>query len=623
MKLPALLVATFLAWALYATTAESQGDSSCWTIQLGAFSEISNATHRLESLDTAQCKIFSDSGRHRVLCGCVASLALARQSIAQWQDSEPGAFVVNAPVHDSIGNTGKPAPVAGPPAIAIAQLDLPQAGFEPQPAPPPVDVASDTFNPRGTHYFDRNPAAAQSEFSNLSGVEKANVLRRRPYERIPETELSVELFGRMLTIGGELSLETEARRNFAFATEPDDLDRNTLELRVEFFYPFSDYSAAFIELEGVHRVVNEPEIDEREIKSDWSRHKMWYYSGGWFDDTLGIQIGRQNFADERTWWWDRNLDAVRVHYDTETLHMEIAVAQELAPVSSDQDRIDPRQDDVLRLISSATWVSDKDHTGSVFVLLQRDDSATEEAGDIVRRDIRDKSDLNAIWVGGRRQGKFRLENSGRLYYWLDVGLVSGTEKIIDYDSIDSRSSRVDSVIERDIRAAALDLGGMWKTKVAGEMTFSLGYAVGSGDRDPDDDTDTAYRQTGLNKNDDKFRGVNDFHYYGDLLRPELSNIAITTLGLGFHFLPRSSLDLVFHSYRQLEASDELRDSDLNIDPQGNSRDIGSELDLVVGIEEWEKLELELVLSRFRAGRAFAEEEGEVANKLSFEISYRF
>lgn len=122
-----------------------------------------------------------------------------------------------------------------PPSIAIAQLDLPQAGFEPQPAPPPVDVASDTFNPRGIHYFDRNPAAAQSEFSNLSGVEKANVLRRRPYERIPETELSVEPFGRMLTIGGELSLETEARRNFAFATEPDDLDRNTLELQLEFF----------------------------------------------------------------------------------------------------------------------------------------------------------------------------------------------------------------------------------------------------------------------------------------------------------------------------------------------------------------------------------------------------
>lgn len=59
---------------------------------------------------------------------------------------------------------------------------------------------------------------------------------------------------------------------------------------------------------------------------------------------------------------------------------------------------------------------------------------------------------------------------------------------------------------------------------------------------------------------------------------------------------------------------------MDIDPQGNSRDIGSELELIVGIEEWQKLEL--VLSRFEAGRAFTGEKGEVANKLSFELSYR-
>lgn len=88
-------------------------------------------------------------------------------------------------------------------------------------------------------------------------------------------------------------------------------------------------------------------------------------------------------------------------------------------------------------------------------------------------------------------------------------------------------------------------------------------------------------------------------------------------------MPKSSFDLIFHSYRQLEALDEIRGSRLDIDPLGNSAEIGSELDLVVGIDEWEKLELELVLSRFRAGRAFAGEEGEMASKLSFELSYRF
>ncbi|MDH3219889.1 MAG: alginate export family protein [Gammaproteobacteria bacterium] len=623
MKYPALLAATFLALPVYAIAAGSAGDSRCWSIQLGAFSEIANATQRLDSLGSAQCRVVSATGRHRVLCECFDSHDLASQSIARWQVSDPGAFVIDAAAFDRVGNGGIPFPVSGHRNMTVARIDLPQPGLDAQPDPPRIDVASAAINPRGIDYLDRDAAAAQSEFSDLTGVEKAKVLRQRPYERIPQTEFSIELFGRLLTLGGELSLETEARRDYALATEPDDLDRNTLELELEFFYPFSDYSAAFVELEGVHRTDRETETDEDETESDWSRDEMWYYSGGWFEDSFGIQIGRQNFADERTWWWDRNLDAVRLHYDTATLHLEVAIARELARVSTNQDGIDPEEDKLLRLISTATWVRDKDHLGSIFLLLQSDGSNTETAGTIVRRESRDKVDLDAIWIGARRQGKYRFENSARLYYWIDLGLVAGTEKIIDYDAVDPRFSLVDSVSERDLRGAALDLGGTWRTGLAGGMTFSLAYAVGSGDSNPGDDTDTAYRQSGLNRNDDKFRGVNDFHYYGDLLRPELSNIAITTLGWGFHFFPESSFDLVFHSYRQLEAADEIRGSRLDIDPLGNSRQIGAELDLIVGIEEWKQLEIDLVLSRFRAGRAFGNLDGEVASRLSFELTYNF
>ena len=318
MKYPALLLTTFLAWPVYANAAGSVADQKCWTIQLGMFAEITNATQWLDSLGSEQCRIFSAAGRHRVLCGCFDSHDLAGQSIAQWQVSNPDAFVIDAPVSDPIGISRNPPPVSGSPDMTVARIDLPQPGLAPQPDPPQIEVASAAINPRGIDYLERDAAAAQSEFSDLTGAEKARVLRQRPYERIPQTEFSMDLFGRMLTLGGELSLETEARRDFALATEPDDLDRNTLELELEFFYPFSDYSAAFVELEGVYRTDRETEIDENETESDWSRDEMWYYSGGWFDDTFGIQIGRQNFADERTWWWDRNLDAVRLHYDTET-----------------------------------------------------------------------------------------------------------------------------------------------------------------------------------------------------------------------------------------------------------------------------------------------------------------
>ena len=463
----------------------------------------------------------------------------------------------------------------------------------------------------------------QDEFARLPGVDQARVLRRRPFERVPKTEFSTEVFGRTLTLGGELTLDLEERRDFAFGSEPDDLERRKLELELKAFYQYSDQSAIYLEIEGQRRRDKEPESGEEESESRWKRNEMWLFSGGWADDTVGIQIGRQNFADQRTWWWDKDLDAARLRYDTETIHFEIAVAQELARESTDDDRIDPEREDVLRIISSATWVRDKDHETSLFLLLQQDGSDTEIEGDVVSSAAEDESDLDAVWLGLRQQGKHRLKDLGRLYYWIDTGVVAGSETLVDYDDIDSDTSLVDSVEERDLRGLGFDLGAMWRTKLPGELTFSLGYAAGSGDDDPDDDTDTAYRQTGLNRNDDSFRGINGFRYYGDLLRPELSNIAIATFAIGFHFLPESSLELIYHRYRQLEAAEEIRDADIDLDPNGEDEDIGAELDLVIGIEELDNFSAELVLSRFEAGDAFGVSSGETAHKAKLELELFF
>lgn len=603
--------------------ADSLDALNCWTIQMGAYSEAAHASKRLARLDNPLCHLSSDLKRYRITCGCFNTPELARQSIGQWKAIDPGAFVTRTPAANAIIGSKKPVPTAADRDVAMQEFELDESISDSAVTSPHITVADSAINQREIEFFVQDPLAAQSAFSLLKGVEKANVLRRRPSERIPETEFSVELFGRLLTIGGELSVETEARRNFAFATEPDDLDREKLELELELFYAYSDYSAAFVEIKGKRQSDEEPEINEKETESQWSRGEMWIFTGGWFDDTTGIQMGRQNFADDREWWWDKNLDAVRVHYDTKAIHAEIGIAQELARVSSTQDRIDPEEDEVFRMISNVTWMRNKDQETGIFILIQRDNSDTEIAGEIVMRDLRDKSDLDAVWTGWREQGKYRLVESGRIYYWFDLGLVAGTENIIDYDTIDAQHSLVDSVDRRDVRAAGLDVGASWKTSHPGQMTISFGYAVGSGDRDLNDNTDTAYRQTGLQGNEDKFRGVTGFHYYGELLRPELSNIAITTLGLGFHFLPESSIDLVYHSYQQLEASDEIRGSRLDLNPEGGSTEIGSELDLIVGVEEWKNLELELVLARFKAGDAFGGLKGEVASKLSLELSYRF
>jgi hypothetical protein len=60
---------------------------------------------------------------------------------------------------------------------------------------------------------------------------------------------------------------------------------------------------------------------------------------------------------------------------------------------------------------------------------------------------------------------------------------------------------------------------------------------------------------------------------------------------------------VYHRYRQIVAEDRLR-GELEVDPLGENPFLGSEADLIVGIEEIDNLEIELDLAAFFPGRAF-------------------
>ena len=106
---------------------------------------------------------------------------------------------------------------------------------------------------------------------------------------------------------------------------------------------------------------------------------------------------------------------------------------------------------------------------------------------------------------------------------------------------------------------------------------------------------------GIQENEAGFGGVQRFAHYGVLLDPELSNLSIPTAGAGLSLLSSSSLDLVYHRYRLVEPAPFLRDARLEVALGGERRDLGHGVDLVLAIEEWERLEFELILSAFRAG----------------------
>jgi hypothetical protein len=187
--------------------------------------------------------------------------------------------------------------------------------------------------------------------------------------------------------------------------------------------------------------------------------------------------------------------------------------------------------------------------------------------------------------------------------------VRGEERLVEFEELSRGRSVADGVIRRDVTGWAFDAGLSWMLPVSLEPRLFAGYALGSGDAKPEEGTDRSFRQTGIEANEAGFGGVERFQSYGVVLDPELSNLGVVTFGAGLSLLQSSSLDLVYHHYRQVEPATFLRDSRLEFELTGESRDLGHGIDLVLALEEWERVEFELVAAAFQAGRAFGDERG--------------
>ena len=184
---------------------------------------------------------------------------------------------------------------------------------------------------------------------------------------------------------------------------------------------------------------------------------------------------------------------------------------------------------------------------------------------------------------------FGLHSSGEIVddfdYWLELAHVWGRDG----------SGR--------IKEYGFDLGASYESDLPSRLAVTVGYAFGSGDAERRGRMDRNFRQTGLQDNEDRFHGVTSFKYYGELFDPELSNLQIFTTGVGTRPTRRSAVDLVYHYYLQHKASDEMRDTSIDADPTGRSKRLETEIDLIIGYEEFRDVEMKLALGYFIPGKA--------------------
>jgi len=448
----------------------------------------------------------------------------------------------------------------------------------------------------------------------------AAVLTARHDNNRPDTQLTLQLFGRPLIIGGELESRARHRDNY----ELEGIDQRTridIGGELEFFYPMSERYAAYVEIKGVQQTEVYSSDDELESAQALVRGEAWFYMHDFLIDNLGLQIGRQNFADHREWWWDTSLDAVRLIYDRGRINAELAVGKELWRVSTLED-IEPDEKDILRVLSRFSWAWIQGQNLELFGLLHRDSSGQSGLGVIVDEDLEDESDADLFWLGARASGRIASLPFGKIYYWADGARLSGNDTVSEFSDAGIDFSRLDALIPVSVSAWAYDAGLTWRFPDAGELSITLGFGRGSGDADLSDGIDGNFRQTGLHDNNGKFRGVDRFRYYGEVLRPELSNLDIFTFAIGRRFLQDSSIEAIYHRYTQADAASFMRDAAIRTDPSGLSTDIGSEIDLVIGFEEWNHFELEIVGGVFLPGDAFTGADGS-ALILDAKFTYNF
>jgi len=419
-----------------------------------------------------------------------------------------------------------------------------------------------------------------------------------------------------LRLLGQIELLSEFEDNYDLnntptpndAFEEDRLD-NQMSLRARIAWAPSADLAGVAELRytQLYRRDDDNGVNDSEVEHDGNLGETWLQ----WRDALGnqgfdITVGRQDFDDPREWLYDQNLDALRFSWIRPDVRFDVSASTTLTG-GSERDQ---------QSWNAVAYLSNNDEEANLaaWTMLRE----TDEVGVWVPDPVDPTNDVlvdlaeNSLHMGVRALGDWLPQNQT----WAEFAFLTG-----DRDAPVPQSSNV--VVENfDVSAWAYDVGTTWSPPYAAPLYFTIGYALGTGDSSVGE----SYRQTGYQDNNGRFGGVTSFSYYGELFEPELSNLGISTLGVGARIAERTSLDLVFHTYTQDEPANLFSprpgiEANLDQQPNGLNADLGWELDAIFGYRRFKSLDVEIVGAMFEPGDGFTIDDTAYFAKV--QVRYRF
>jgi hypothetical protein len=154
--------------------------------------------------------------------------------------------------------------------------------------------------------------------------------------------------------------------------------------------------------------------------------------------------------------------------------------------------------------------------------------------------------------------------------------------------------------KESIRAYGFDVGAVYVFDVTWEPAIAVSYTYGSGDKGDD---------LG-NPNKKMFNPMFNYNYYGYAYSPYLSNIGILNAQLSL--LPSDAWTLVLDFYYYIQAEEramvmgnpDMDNGGVNATTNGDDKDLGMELDVILEYDYTEDVALQLVGAWFKAGDAY-------------------
>ncbi len=418
-------------------------------------------------------------------------------------------------------------------------------------------------------------AAAESSTVLRPKARPRSVMRLDEEDQRPDDQLMI---GDIVTLGGDIKFDSELRRNLDLRNDRDrDRLIHGLTAKLEISVDVSSHVFLFTQLRALDEWVH---FDQDQ---DLNRGEKFEVAEAYvlFDDVpvngISIEIGRQEFDQGREWVYRDQLDAARLFVNLREAVVELSASTVIF------DRT-PEEDEIWNYLLGVHTQPADGHELFVYGL-HRHGGTT--------------ADVARTHTGVSYKGEF-----GDFTTWFDSALVFGDER------------------GNDVLAVGADVAAMYVFKdVPLEPSVYAGFAYGSGDAHPTEGVDGNFRQTGLQRNNDRFNGLVTFRYFGEAADFELSNMLIFYGGVGFRPVDELSIDVEYHHFQQDQAATFLRDTRLRYDPNGRSRDLGNEWDLIIGYKPSPHWRFELDVAYFHAGFAFTD--GDDAWFGLFSATWRF